>query len=82
MGVSRSFGLTSWLASELIGVFRGLMTAPATLVRFTTVEGLGEHCHVASLTRAHQVIFDWLDTAISAARAGERNGATTVPARP
>jgi pimeloyl-ACP methyl ester carboxylesterase len=58
------------------------MTAPATHVRFTTAEGLGEHCHVASLTRAHQVIFDWLDTAISAARAGQRYGATTVVARP
>ena len=58
------------------------LTAPATLARFTTAEGLGEHCHVASLTRAHQVIFDWLDTTISAARAAERNGATNAPARP
>ena len=58
------------------------LTAPATLARFTTAEGLGEHCHVASLTRAHQVIFDWLDTTISAARAAERNGATNASARP
>jgi pimeloyl-ACP methyl ester carboxylesterase len=43
------------------------MTAPTTLARFTTAEGAGEHCHVGSLTRAHQVIFDWLDTTISAA---------------
>jgi len=42
------------------------MTAPVTLARFTTAEGAGEHCHVGSLTRAHQVIFDWLDTTISA----------------
>ena len=28
------------------------MTAPATLAKFTTAEGLGEHCHVASFTRA------------------------------
>jgi hypothetical protein len=41
------------------------MTAPVTLARFTTAEGAGEHCHVGSLTRAHQVIFDWLDTTIS-----------------
>jgi hypothetical protein len=58
------------------------MTAPATLARFTTVEGLGEHCHVASLNRAHQVIFDWLDTTISAAHAAKQNGVTTAPARP
>lgn len=58
------------------------MTAPATLARFTTVEGLGEHCHVASLNRAHQVIFDWLDTTISAAHAAQQNGVTTAPARP
>jgi alpha-beta hydrolase superfamily lysophospholipase len=58
------------------------MTAPTTFARFTTAEGLGEHCHVASLTRAHQVIFDWLDTTISAGRTAERNGATTAPARP
>jgi len=58
------------------------MTAPATLARFTTAEGLGEHCHVASLTRAHQVIFDWLDTTISAARAAKRNGVTNAPAWP
>jgi pimeloyl-ACP methyl ester carboxylesterase len=37
------------------------MTAPHTLARFTTAEGAGEHCHVGSLVRAHQVIFDWLD---------------------
>jgi hypothetical protein len=42
------------------------MTAPVTLARFATAEGAGEHCHVGSLTRAHQVIFDWLDTTMSA----------------
>jgi hypothetical protein len=36
------------------------MTAPVTMARFTTAEGAGEHCHVGSLTRAHQVMFDWL----------------------
>jgi hypothetical protein len=25
---------------------------------FTSAEGAGEHCHVGSLPRAHQVIFD------------------------
>jgi alpha-beta hydrolase superfamily lysophospholipase len=37
------------------------MTAPSTMAHFTTAEGAGEHCHVGSLTRAHQVVFDWLD---------------------
>jgi pimeloyl-ACP methyl ester carboxylesterase len=37
------------------------MTAPTTMAYFTTAEGAGEHCHVGSLPRAHQVIFDWLD---------------------
>ena len=37
------------------------MTAPTTIAHFTTAEGAGEHCHVGSLTRAHQVMFDWLD---------------------
>jgi pimeloyl-ACP methyl ester carboxylesterase len=44
------------------------MTAPTTLAHFTTAEGAGEHCHVGSLTRAHQVIFDWLDTTLAARR--------------
>ncbi|MCW2629193.1 MAG: dipeptidyl aminopeptidase [Mycobacterium sp.] len=42
------------------------MTAPTTLARFTTAEGSGEHCHVGSLLRAHQVISDWLDTTVAA----------------
>jgi pimeloyl-ACP methyl ester carboxylesterase len=41
------------------------MTAPTTLARFTTAEGAGEHCHVGSLIRAHQVIFDWLDSTLA-----------------
>jgi alpha-beta hydrolase superfamily lysophospholipase len=58
-------------------VLANAMTAPTTLARFTTAEGAGEHCHVASLIRAHQVIFDWLDTTTSAAHTAERNGVTT-----
>jgi pimeloyl-ACP methyl ester carboxylesterase len=58
------------------------MTAPTTLARFTTAEGAGEHCHVGSLTRAHQVIFDWLDTTLSAPHAAERNRITTPTAQP
>jgi hypothetical protein len=37
------------------------MAAPTTMAYFTSAEGAGEHCHVGSLPRAHQVIFDWLD---------------------
>src|ERR1700704_416789 len=44
------------------------MTAPTTFARFTSAEGSGEHCHVGSLLRAHQVIFDWLDDTTLAAR--------------
>jgi dienelactone hydrolase len=49
-------------------VLQRAMTAPTTLARFTTAEGSGEHCHVGSLLRAHQVIFDWLDDTTLAAR--------------
>jgi alpha-beta hydrolase superfamily lysophospholipase len=47
-------------------VLQCAMTAPTTLARFTTAEGSGEHCHVGSLLRTHQVIFDWLDTTLAA----------------
>jgi pimeloyl-ACP methyl ester carboxylesterase len=46
-------------------VLAAAMSAPTTLGRFTTAEGAGEHCHVGSLPRAHQVIFDWLDTTLA-----------------
>jgi pimeloyl-ACP methyl ester carboxylesterase len=46
-------------------ILAAAMTAPTTLARFTTAEGAGEHCHVGSLPRAHQVIFDWLDTTLA-----------------
>jgi hypothetical protein len=35
------------------------------LARLTSAEGAGEHCHVGSLARTHQVIFDWLDTTLA-----------------
>jgi alpha-beta hydrolase superfamily lysophospholipase len=52
------------------------MTAPHTIAHFTTAEGAGEHCHVGSLTRAHQVIFDWLDDTL------ERSTRDRAPATP
>jgi pimeloyl-ACP methyl ester carboxylesterase len=41
------------------------MAAPTTMAYLTSAEGAGEHCHVGSLLRAHQVIFDWLDETLS-----------------
>ncbi|MDX6665566.1 MAG: hypothetical protein QOG68_1772 [Solirubrobacteraceae bacterium] len=41
------------------------MTAPTTMAYLTSAEGAGEHCHVGSLPRAHQVIFDWLDETLA-----------------
>jgi pimeloyl-ACP methyl ester carboxylesterase len=46
------------------------MTAPTTMAYLTSAEGAGEHCHVGSLLRTHQVIFDWLDETV------ERTGVT------
>ncbi|MFG2720550.1 alpha/beta hydrolase family protein [Streptomyces sp. NPDC048416] len=43
-----------------------LVNAPATLVTMSDAEGAGEHCHVGAFHRAHQVMFDWLDTALAA----------------
>ncbi|MEU9100589.1 alpha/beta hydrolase [Streptomyces sp. NPDC048361] len=41
-----------------------LVNAPATLVTLSEAEGAGEHCHVGAFHRAHQVMFDWLDTVL------------------
>jgi alpha-beta hydrolase superfamily lysophospholipase len=54
------------------------MTAPTTVAHFTTAEGAGEHCHVGSLMRAHQVMFDWLDdTLVEAEGEFPRHGLTS-----
>jgi pimeloyl-ACP methyl ester carboxylesterase len=63
-------------------ILAAAMTAPITMARFTTAEGAGEHCHVGSLTRAHQVIFDWLDTTISAPRSVDGNRVSSETAQP
>ncbi|MER0444277.1 alpha/beta fold hydrolase [Streptomyces sp. Edi4] len=47
-------------------VAEGLVNAPATLVTLSEAEGAGEHCHVGAFHRAHQVMFDWLDTTLAA----------------
>jgi alpha-beta hydrolase superfamily lysophospholipase len=61
-------------------VLQRAMTAPTTFARLTIAEGAGEHCHVGSLLRAHQVIFDWLDTTVAARQ--RVNAAPTVAAAP
>jgi pimeloyl-ACP methyl ester carboxylesterase len=63
-------------------ILAAAMTAAITMARLTTAEGAGEHCHVGSLTRAHQVIFDWLDTTISASRSVDGNRASSRTAQP
>jgi pimeloyl-ACP methyl ester carboxylesterase len=62
-------------------ILAAAMTAPTTLARFATAEGAGEHCHVGSLPRAHQVIFDWLDTTLAAATATVDTPSTAQPTK-
>ncbi|MGW0631144.1 hypothetical protein [Streptomyces sp. NPDC002758] len=47
-------------------VEKALTNAPATLVALTDAEGAGEHCHMGAIGRAHQVMFDWFDSALPA----------------
>src|SRR5256714_3721054 len=47
-------------------VQKALTGAPTTLVTLTEHEGAGEHTHAGGLGRAHQTIFDWLDTTLAA----------------
>jgi len=37
------------------------LTCPKTLLRFSSEEGAGEHCHVGAHVLFHQRMFDWLD---------------------
>src|SRR5260370_15799516 len=46
-------------------VEKALTSAPTTLVTLTSAEGAGEHTHAGALGRAHQIIFDWLDTTLA-----------------
>jgi len=41
------------------------LNAPTTLVTLTEAEGAGEHCHIGAMSRAHSVIFDWLDDVVA-----------------
>ena len=48
---------------QLVG--KALTGAPTTLVTLTSAEGAGEHTHAGALGRAHQIMFDWLDTTLT-----------------
>ncbi|MET0135568.1 MAG: alpha/beta fold hydrolase [Kibdelosporangium sp.] len=45
-----------------------LINAPTTLVTLSDTEGAGEHCHMGAMFRAHQTMFDWLDTTLGNVR--------------
>jgi pimeloyl-ACP methyl ester carboxylesterase len=47
-------------------VEKALTSASTTLVTLTSAEGAGEHTHAGGLGRAHQIMFDWLDTTLTA----------------
>ncbi|MCL7377052.1 alpha/beta fold hydrolase [Streptomyces sp. 35G-GA-8] len=46
-------------------VQKALSNAATTLVTLTEAEGAGEHCHMGAMGRAHQTMFDWLDTTLA-----------------
>ncbi len=54
------------LAGQPERVEKALTAAKATRVTLTVAEGAGEHTHAGALARAHQVLFDWLDTTLTA----------------
>jgi len=41
------------------------LTCPRTLLRFTTAEGAGAHCHSGAQRTAFARIYDWLDDVLS-----------------
>jgi pimeloyl-ACP methyl ester carboxylesterase len=53
-----------FLKGEPQQVHKALTSADATLVTLTSAEGAGEHTHAGALGRAHQIMFDWLDTTL------------------
>jgi alpha-beta hydrolase superfamily lysophospholipase len=46
-------------------VEKALTGAATTLVTLTIAEGAGEHTHAGAVSRAHQAMFDWLDTTVT-----------------
>jgi len=54
------------LAASAAQVVAELGTATADLVRFSAVEGAGDHCEWVNRSRFDQVAFDWLDEQLAA----------------
>jgi hypothetical protein len=54
------------LAGQPERVEKALTAAKTTRVILTVAEGAGEHTHAGALARAHHVLFDWLDTTLTA----------------
>lgn len=50
---------------------KALTRARTTLVTLTEAEGAGEHTHAGAPARAHQALFDWLDTTLLDTTLGE-----------
>jgi dienelactone hydrolase len=46
-------------------VEKALTGASTTLLTLTGAEGAGEHTHAGAVSRAHQAMFDWLDTTLT-----------------
>jgi pimeloyl-ACP methyl ester carboxylesterase len=55
-----------FLKGEPQEVEKALTNAETTLVTLTNAEGAGEHTHAGAVARAHQIMFDWLDTTLTA----------------
>jgi pimeloyl-ACP methyl ester carboxylesterase len=51
----------SWNAERIYGSLR----CPKEMIRFTDVEGAGDHCEAKARTLFHQRAFDWLDDTLS-----------------
>jgi pimeloyl-ACP methyl ester carboxylesterase len=58
-----------FLKGEPQEVEKALTNADTTLITLTSAEGAGEHTHAGAVARAHQVMFDWLDKALSSTAA-------------
>lgn len=54
-----------FLKGEPQVLHKALNRDDAILVTLTIAEGAGEHTHAGALGRAHQVMFDWLDTTLT-----------------
>jgi hypothetical protein len=53
-----------FLNGQPLLVEKALTGAATTLVTLTNAEGAGEHTHAGAVSRAHQVMFDWLDATL------------------